>query len=124
MTKTSVEDPQADPECDISACNTCKRFLVMYVCPFDTMVHGGERLKALSNYAAKASGRMPREGKRFRDLKRQNDLLKEVLFGVTGNPPRLEFLYHNICVQEIFKISKSRLLRLKKEVLGPLKSSK
>lgn len=70
------------------------------------MTHQGSRRTALENYQAKQRSAQ-QDGTQFRDMKAQNQLLRDLLFDDDG---KLKYCYY--CVIKIFQISRPRLDKL------------
>ena len=101
MLKASwTEDRQAG---DIaSVCAKCRPCLMCYVPSFKRLIHQGSDLK-------KRMHRDPNQERSCRNLKNQNEWLRENMFDAMGN-----YLFCCRCIHAVFGVSKQRIANQRK----------
>ena len=96
----------ADSSNQGSVCQQCTSLLDLRSI-FDSLVHSGSNLKR------RKKGYYKPPGSSYRNIKEQNNYLLRILFDGKGN-----YLYHRDCIRYAFKVSTSRLARLRRTVLS------
>ena len=94
----------ADSSNQGSVCQQCTSLLDLRRV-FDSLVHSGSNLKR------RKKGYYKPPGSSYRNIKEQNNYLLRILFDGKGN-----YLYHRDCIRYAFKVSTSRLARLRRTV--------